>query len=368
MDTMMGLINLEHEHHVFNELTYFRNGSSIPFGGRYRMIDFALSNMVNSGIHEVAIFARSKFRSLLDHLGTGENWSLDRRNGGLYILPPDWNDPTDMSRGDLQFFHNNRDYFRRGKSSYVLISGSQFISNTNYHDAFKFHLDRKADVTLISTKIEELQPEHNSYFRIEADDIGWVKNITNDRKNPSLFTGVYIINKELLMEIVDDCIAYNNNHFFVHGIKERLAGLKVQTYRHRGYSAFINTIESYYRQNMKLLEEKNYQELFYQPTFVRTKISTNPPVKYRKDSVVKNSILANGCIIAGEVEDSVLFRGVSVKKGTTIKNSIIMQRCTIDEGVYLENVILDKDVHVTEGQRIIGSKDKPYVVAKRQTV
>ena len=137
MKTMMGLINLEHEHNFFNELTYFRNGASIPFGGRYRLIDFALSNMVNSGIQEVAIFARSKYRSLLDHLGTGENWNLDRRNGGLYILPPDWNDPSDISRGDLQFFHNNRDYFHRGKSSYVLISGSQFISNTDYKDAFQ---------------------------------------------------------------------------------------------------------------------------------------------------------------------------------------------------------------------------------------
>ena len=159
-----------------------------------------------------------------------------------------------------------------------------------------------------------------------------------------------------------------SNHFFVHGIKDRLADLKVQTYRHRGYSAFINTIESYYRQNMNLLEEDNFQELFYQPTFVRTKISTSPPVKYRNNAIVKNSILANGCIVAGDVEDSILFRGVSVNKGATIKNSIIMQRCTIEEGVYLENVILDKDVHVTEGQRIIGSKDKPYVVAKRQTV
>ncbi|WP_085993594.1 glucose-1-phosphate adenylyltransferase subunit GlgD [Oceanobacillus senegalensis] len=368
MKSMMGLINLEHENFVFNELTYFRNHASIPIAGRYRLIDFALSNMVNSDIQEVAIFAKSKYRSLLDHLGTGENWDLDRRNGGLYILPPDWNDPTDVSRGDLRFFHNNRDYFNRGKSDYVLVSGSQFIANTDYKDAFQLHINRGADVTLVSTMMEDLQEEHTPYFRIQADDLGWVQNITNERHNPLLFTGTYIINKSLLMKLVDECIAYHQDNFFVHGIQERLSQLKVQTYRHKGYGVFINSIESYYRHNMELLNEDNYQDLFYKPHFVRTKISNYPPVKYLGQSKVKKSILANGCSVEGVVEGSVLFRGVKVNKGANIRNSIIMQRCTIDEDVHLENVILDKDVHVTKGQRIIGSKDKPYVVAKRQVI
>ncbi|MBS4175963.1 glucose-1-phosphate adenylyltransferase subunit GlgD [Lederbergia citrea] len=368
MNTMMGLINLEHEHHFFHELTYFRNGSSIPFAGRYRLIDFTLSNMVNSNIEEVAIFTRNKYRSLMDHLGTGENWELDRRHGGLFILPPDWNDPSDISKGDLQFFHNNRDYFHRGTSSYVLISGSQFISNTDYKEAFQFHLDRGADVTLISTHVETFDTEHDSCFRIEADEDGWVKDITNDKKNPKLFTGVYIINKELLMDLVDQCIAHHQDHFFIHGIKDNLSGLKIQTYQYNGYCAFINTIESYYRHNMNLLSEDNFRDLFYKEPFIRTKVGNQPPVKYRNESSVKKSILANGCIIDGEVEGSVLFRGVSVKEGATIKNSIIMQRCTIEPGVYLENVILDKDVHVTANQRFIGSKDKPYIIAKRQII
>ncbi|MFD1851727.1 glucose-1-phosphate adenylyltransferase subunit GlgD [Oceanobacillus bengalensis] len=368
MKTMMGLINLEHEHYVFNELTYFRSSASIPFAGRYRLIDFALSNMVNSNVHEVAIFARSKYRSLLDHLGTGENWDLDRRNGGLFILPPDWNDPTDVSKGDLQFFHNNRDYFHRGKSSYVLVSGSQFIANTDYKEAFNLHVERNADVTLVSTKVEELKDEHTPSYRIEADDLGWVQHITNDRKNPKVFTGVYIINKELLIDLVDHCIAYGHDNFFVHGIKERLSELKIQTYQYRGYSAFINTIESFYRHNMNLLSEDNYKELFYKPTYIRTKVSNNSPVKYRSGAVVDHSILANGCVVDGDVEGSVLFRGVVVKEGASVKNSIIMQRCEIEEGAYLENVILDKDVHISKGQRIIGSKDKPFVIAKRQTI
>ncbi|PAV30793.1 glucose-1-phosphate adenylyltransferase subunit GlgD [Virgibacillus profundi] len=368
MKTLMGLINLEHEHHYLHELTYFRNGASIPFAGRYRMIDFTLSNMTNSNIKEVAVFARNKYRSLMDHLGTGEHWELDRRNGGLFILPPDWNDPSDISKGDLQFFHNNRDYFKRGKSSYVLISGSQFISNTDYKKAFDFHLDRGADVTLISTTAETPLPEHGSYYRIASDDAGWVQGITNDKSNPQLFTGVYIINKDVLMDIVDHCIAHYKGNFFADGIIGNLSKLNVQTYQNDGYSAFINSIESFYRHNMNLLTEENYRQLFYKKPFIRTKVSNHPPVKYRDKAFVSNSIIADGGVINGDVDSSILFRGVTVEEGATIKDSIIMQRCTIEAGVHLENVILDKDVHVTANQKLIGSKKKPYVVAKRQVV
>jgi glucose-1-phosphate adenylyltransferase len=368
MATMMGLINLDYERHLFQELTYFRSGASIPFAGRYRLIDFPLSNMTNSNIEEIAIFTRNKYRSLMDHLGTGENWNLDRRNGGLFILPPDWNDSSDISKGDLRFFHNNRDYFKRGKSDYVLVSGSQFITNTDYLDAFNYHLDREADVTLISTHVEALAAEHELCFRIDSDEDGWVLELTNDLKNNQLFTGVYIISKRLLLNLVDECIARHQDHLFVNGIKEKLSELKVQTYENKGYGAFVNSIESYYRHNMYLLSEDNYRALFFKKPFIRTKIGNQPPSKYKHHAAVKNSILANGCVIDGVVENSVIFRGVQVEKGATIKNSIIMQRCKIEADVYLENVILDKDVRIVSNQQLIGSPDKPYVVAKRQVI
>lgn len=368
MEKMMGLINLEQDDQAFQELSYYRNSASIPFAGRYRLIDFTLSNMVNSGVDEIAVFVRSKYRSLLDHLGTGENWDLDRRNGGLFILPPDWHDPTDISKGDIQFFHNHRDYFLRSKADYVIISGCQFIANTDYKEAFAYHRNRNADVTLISTKVQKVLPEHDSYLRIEADDLGWVKSITNEKRNPHIFTGIYIINKKRLLELVDECIAYHKNQFFHHGIINNLKTLKLQVFRYRGYHAFVNSINSYYSHNINLLSEEIYRKLFYQKYFVKTKISNQPPAQYKSQADVKNSILSNGCVIDGKIENSILFRGVEVKKGATIKNSIILQRSTIDEDVYLENVIIDKDVHIRKGQKLIGSKVKPYVVPKRQTV
>jgi glucose-1-phosphate adenylyltransferase len=367
MERMMGLINLDQEHHVFNELTYFRNNASIPFAGRYRLIDFALSNMTNSGIEEVAVFVRQKYRSLLDHLGTGESWDLDRRNGGLFMLPPDWNDPSDRSRGDLSFFHNNRDYFYRGKAGHVLVSGSQFISNMDYKAAFERHLKHDADVTVIYTPVGEAKPEHQPYYRLELDGNGEVRYITNDYHNPNIFSGVYIIKKDLLMELVDYCIAYEFENLFANGIKDRMHEFTIQSYAYEGYHAYISTTRSYYQENMKLLEEENFTALFQRP-FIRTKVSSNPPVKYQTEADVNHSILANGCSVNGKVDHSILFRGVEVSKNAHVKNSIIMQQCIIEENVYLENVILDKDVRVEKGQRIIGTKDKPYVVAKRQVV
>ncbi|GAE30451.1 glucose-1-phosphate adenylyltransferase subunit GlgD [Halalkalibacter hemicellulosilyticus] len=368
MDTMMGVINLENERDFLNELTYFRCGAAVPFAGRYRLIDFTLSNMVQSDITEVAIFTRNKYRSLMDHLGTGADWNLDRRYGGLFILPPDWNDPTDISKGDLRHFHNNRDYFERSNSDYILISGSQFVATCDYKEAFQLHLETNADVTLITTYISENKPEHQAYMRIEQDEHNRVTHMTHDKTNPQLFTGAYIITKKCLMKLVDQCIAYHQENLFTNGIIDNLDSLIVQSYDHRGYSSFINSIESYYRHNMHLLSANHYKNLFYQNPFVLTKISNEPPTKYRKEAKVMSSLLANGCDIKGNIKNSVLFRGVKVQEGATIKNSIIMQNCTVQANAYLENVILDKDVNISEGQTLVGSVDKPYVVPKRKIV
>ncbi|MDG5787879.1 glucose-1-phosphate adenylyltransferase subunit GlgD [Evansella sp. AB-P1] len=366
MKSLMGLINLEHEHDFLKELTYFRCGAAVPFAGRYRLIDFTLSNMIQSRVKDVAIFCRSKYRSLMDHLGTGGNWELARRNGGLFILPPDFNDPTDISKGDLQYFHNNRDYFLRGSASHVVVSGSQFISNNDYQEAFQHHLKTNAEITLIYTKVDQFSDEHSPCLRAELDEDGWVTNLTNDKTNPCIYTGVYIINKDLLIGLVDDCIAHHKDHFFQHGIKDNISKLKVQTFEHKGYCAFINSVDSFFKHNMDLLSMDNYKSLFYKDSFIKTKNSNEPPTKYKDQAEVKGSLIANGCVINGVVEKSVLFRGVNVKEGASIKNSVIMQRCTIESGVHLENVILDKDVYVTAGQTLIGGKDQPFVVAKRK--
>ncbi|WP_138417480.1 glucose-1-phosphate adenylyltransferase subunit GlgD [Aquibacillus sediminis] len=368
MHTVMGLINLEHEHDFSNQLTGSRCGAAIPFGGRYRLIDFTLSNMAKSNINEVAIFTRSKYRSLLDHLGSGADWDLDRRQGGLFILPPDWNDPHDISQGDLKHFHNNQDYFERSSAEYVLVSGSQFITNTVYHDFFQHHLDTNADVTLLTTTYDELLPEHKQCMKACVDEDGTVYSVKQDSTCKHIFSGVYLIRKSLLLELVEECIANYKNHFFLDGVIANSDRLNIQAYNYQGDSSIINSVESYYRQNMALLDRQSYKQLFEKNNPVLTKVGNQAPTKYSESSIVNRSIVATGCVIDGQVENSVLFRGVHVSEGAVIKDSIIMQRCVIEPGAYLENVIIDKDVTITKDQVLKGAKEHPFIIAKREKV
>lgn len=368
MKTMMGLINLGHEHDFLNELTYFRCGAAVPFAGRYRLIDFTLSSMAKSGINEIAIFTRNKYRSLMDHLGSGADWDLDKRHGGLFILPPDWNDPTDISKGDLRHFHNYRDFFTRGLSDYVLISGSQFICNAAYDDLFRHHLKCGADVTLLTVTYDQLLPEHQACIKVVVDEHGTVQSLTHDSKHSRIFSGVYVIKKSLLLDIVDECIADHRSHFFLDGIKSNLNRLNIQSYHYEGYSAIVNSIDSYYRQNMALLDTTTYKLLFPDGQRVLTKIGNQTPTKYTGSAKVSDSLIATGGVIEGTVENSVLFRGVQISKGAVVKNCIIMQKCTIEPGAHLENVIMDKDVTITKNQVLIGAKEKPYVISKRMLV
>lgn len=368
MKSLMGVINLDYEHDFLHELTYFRCGAAVPFAGRYRLIDFVLSNMVNSNITDVAVFARRKYRSLMDHLGTGDPWDLDRNRGGLFILPPDWNDPTDISQGDLQHFHNNRDFFARGQAAYVLISGSQHLCNINYDDVFQFHLEKNADVTVIYKQVETLEDEHKQCHKLEYDATGRITSINNDHDNHHVSLDMIIIKKDLLLTLVDDCIAHGMDHFFRDGIMHRIANLKVYGYEYKGFHAVINSLESFYKHNLALLNPSTYRQLFSGKQRIFTKVKDEPPAKYLSHANVTHSLVANGCVIDGTVENSIIFRGVHIEKGAVVKNSIIMQRCDIKENAHIENVILDKDITLSKDRMLVGAEELPFVVAKRKVM
>nr|WP_088103400.1 glucose-1-phosphate adenylyltransferase subunit GlgD [Halalkalibacter urbisdiaboli] len=369
MKQLMGVINLDGEQDLLNELTYFRCGASVPFGGRYRLIDFVLSNMVNEGVQDIAVFTRKKYRSLMDHLGTGKPWDLDRKRGGLFILPPDWHDPTDISQGELQHFHNNRDFFSRGQAEHVLISGSQFICHINYQDVFQQHLLNKSDVTVIYQPVSSATlPDYEQEPKLQFNDKGNVIGMLEDNKNQHVFMKMYIIRKDLLLKLVDDCIARKKQSLLMDGIFSNLDNLKVSSFAYEGYLAFVNSLNSYYTHSMSLLDIDVYTQLFLNRKPIYTKIKDEPPSSYLKGAKVQRSIIADGCIIEGTVENSILFRGVHVHKDAIIRNSIIMQQCHIHEGTKIENAILDKDSLLSPQRSFIGLPEKPYVIAKRKVM
>lgn len=369
MDRLLGVINLDKERDFLNELTYFRCGASVPFAGRYRLIDFALANMINSGIIEVAIFVNQKYRSLFDHLKEPRRWNLDRKKGGLFILPPDWHDPNDVSIGDLRHFHNNMDYFQRGMASNVVHCGSQHLCRIDFRDVLNQHLENEADVTLVYKKVDKIKTEHTNCARLDVDSKGEVLSVNNQLDNKNIYMEIFIIKKDLLIDLIKDCIAYQKGYFFGDGIVDNLDRLKVYAYHYQGYHGVIDSIENYYKNNMKLLNKKNYLNLFKaKNTLLPTKVKDDAPARYLDTANVSNSIIADGCTIEGKVKNSIIFRNVTISKGSEVEDSVIMNLSNIGKRVSLKNTILDKRVYISEGQRLAGSWNKPFVVAKRQSI
>lgn len=368
MERLLGVINLDREQNFLNELTYFRTDAAVPYAGRYRLIDFVISSMINSQINEIAVFVRNKYRSLLDHLGEGKQWNLDKKRGGLFILPPDWHDPGDISLGDLRHFHNNMDFFHRGLADYVLICRDQYICNIDYQKVVTQHKESNADMTLIYKNVDRLQKEHQKSLKLTVADDGRVIEFNNEPDNRNIYMDMYIINKDLLLELVKDCISHHKDNFFHDAIMNNIKELNIQSYSYQGYLAVINSVASYFKNSMGLLDLDNYRELFMENNNVYTKVKDEVPTKYMETSNVVNSLVANGCRIEGEVRNSIIFREVDIEKGAKVENSIIMARCDIGENTYLKNNVLDKEVKVSKGRELIGSPEKPFVAAKRRNI
>ncbi|WCK52696.1 glucose-1-phosphate adenylyltransferase subunit GlgD [Aneurinibacillus sp. Ricciae_BoGa-3] len=370
MDQVMGVINLGNEFNTLNELTKNRCCASIPFGGRYRLIDFVLSNMVNSGIQDVAVFALENYRSLMDHLGTGKEWDLARKRGGLFILPPALDIADGGFKGDLQNFVSHLDYFHRGSQKYVLITGSNILCNIDYRQPFLFHQNVGADITVLYKQVQS-QVGYTKCRQMEVRDDGWIESIEEcpgTKDTGSVSMEMYIIEKSLLIDIIQSCVSRGKYEFVTDGIIKNLPKLKVYGYEHLGYTAAVHTVRDYYVNSMNLLKPEVWKDLFFQRSLIYTKVKDEPPAKYAASSKVENSLVANGCVIEGTVENSILFRGVTVKKGAYIKDSIVMQHSVIKENARLENVIIDKDVSLTGGRTLFGDTDTPLVIPKRKVM
>lgn len=369
VDQIMGVINLIHETDELEQLTLGRCTATVPFGARYRLIDFTLSNMVNSGINLVGVFAHKKYRSLMDHIGSGKIWDLEHRQSGLFVLPPITDDVQELSRGDLFHFYQNRDYFVRSKPEYVLITRSHMICNIDYRDVLAFHQEHDADITVVCK--EEVQGLIGKSRKVKLNENGRVIDIQESygKLISSIYNmEMYLMKKDLLMDIVRTSLAKGQDHLVRHAIFSRIHELKVMGYKYNGFLACVNTIPSYYANSMKLLTPEVWKQLFYTPGSIFTKVQDGAPARYTNDAIVEGSLIANGCVIEGTVKNSILFRGVHVAKGALVENSIIMQNGNIYPNSQVKYSILDKDVTIGANREVRGVEAGPYLLGKRRTV
>lgn len=368
MNEVLGVINLINERPFLKELTRHRCLASVPFGARYRLIDFTLSSFVHANVSKVAIFSKEKYRSLMDHLGSGKEWDLDRNNGGLYILPPV--NPGEKTLGDLHSFHSHLEFFERSRQDTVIISPGHHICNLDFDEVYEFHRKNQADITVVYKDYDGAPAKKPYYHQCMVDGEENVRDIelfSFPSGGDHICLETYVIRKDLLIELIKTCTENDEYDFLRDAVKANLSDLKVKGYRFDGYLPFIHSIESFYETSMGFLDPEISRPFFFEKGDVFTKVKHEAPSKYSQDAIVSHSLIANGCEIEGTVENSILFRGVKVKKGACVKNSIIMQKVEIDTKARVENVIADKQAHITEQAVAVGKK-KPKVIRKSTTV
>ena len=364
---MMGLISANYSNQALEPLTKERSVASLPYGGRYRLVDFPLSNMVNSGIFTVGLITPYMYRSIMDHVGVGKEWALSRKAGGMFILPGSiYGLKNVKGKFLLRDIIQNRAYLDRGKSDLVVISGSNKVFNIDFEEVAEYHLSKKAEITLVCG---EKNPEYTEDdFFIEVDDDDKVISAGEKSDNEHLsFLDAMIISRELLIKIIGwyETTGYRD---LVDIIIENLNHLTVCTYRFKGFVGTTDNVKCYLKSSLALLYPEVRRELFKKERPIITKIQDSPPAKYGLYSNVKNSFISAGSIIEGSVENSVIFRGVTIGEGATVKNSIIMQSTVVNNDAVLDNVICDKYAVVRKGIRLYGRSEDPILIGKNQHV
>ena len=361
---VFGLIYAGEENYNLRELVLARSVAALPVGGRYRVIDFPLSNMVNSGIRNVGIITQKNYQSLMDHVGSGKEWDLSRKTDGLFMLPPfDNAENTGIYRGISDAIRSNMSYIKRASQPYCLLVGSSTVHTATYNHMLKSHLEKKADITIlynVDNAGEGREPYRD--LRLFTDEDGWVTEMDYNFKYSSsdkVGMEVYLIHKSLLEYVIDRSIAHGHFDFVGDALMKNVKNLRILGIEHKGYVGRLDSV-----MNLDMLRPEVQKDLFYTGRPVYTKIKDEAPVKYGQDAVVKNSLLANGCVIKGEVEDCMLFRGVRVGKGAKLKGCIIMQECDIDANCSLEYIIADKNCHIREGRRLVGDPNYPSIIRK----
>ncbi len=345
-------------------LTARRTMGSVPFGGRYRLIDFPLSNMVNCGITKVGVIANSNFRSLMDHIGSGRPWDLSRKVDGLTMLPP-FTPTAAESTNRIDTLDRIMDFISHSKQEYVLLMDSNFVCNMDLSKLFNFHSKKNADIT-IGYCYGQL-PKLQNQAVIEVNDDCKVTNIGIDVKTTAdvnYSANIILIRKALLERLIGDAESYAYTSFEKDILQKNVATLNIYGYKIEEWNCTIDSMNTYFAANMALLEKASRKELFKSDSPVYTKVRDDMPVVYGISSNCKNSLIADGCQIEGTVKNSIVFRGARVAKGAVVENSILMQDAFVSEDAKLNCVIMDKNTVITPKKVLSGDKSYPLFVGK----
>lgn len=352
------------------ELTSKRTMASIPFGGRYRLIDFALSNMYNSGITKVGVITKSNYQSLMDHLGSGKEWDLSRKREGLFILPPFGSAQSGVYKGRLEALTGISNFIHRSSGDYVIMTDCDNICNLDYRLPLEDHIKNHADITIICNKnCKDISS--NGTVACKMDENGRVSEMVigpDPDKSYTIGLNMWIVNRGFLENIIAAAQAHSLTSWERDILQKNCDKYRIFAWNFDGYAGQISNVKEYFHANMDLLNNDVRKDLFFRYGHIYTKVRDDVPAKYGDEANIENSLIADGCVIEGDVENSILFRGVNVGRGAKISNSIVMQGTKIDNNVKLNYVIIDKDVFIKDNRILMGFDSYPLYIGKGSVV
>lgn len=357
----LGIITCNYAARAQSELTKARPVSNLPFLGRYRLVDFPLSNFVNAGITTVGIIMPREYRSIIDHVGSGKEWGLDRKGGGLFYMPGSGFGSTRSGQrfllGDLLA---NRVILDRSDAELVLVSSSSFVYNMDMNGLIDAHLANGADITMLTKRATR---SYQDVVRLDIEDGRVLGTHLGIAYGETAFLDAFVIRLERLKEIIGWYESISHLDLF-EALREDFSRLNIRTYEFDGYVAPIFDVPTYYHHSMEMLDPATIAELFPEDRFIQTKAHDSVPARYEVGCTVRNSLVSAGCDIKGTVTGSILGRGVVIETGAIVANSILMQDCHVGSGARIENAIVDRNNTIPAGMELRGTSEEIFVKGK----
>ena len=370
-----GIIFSSLNNNTLSRLTSDRTVAAIPFACRYRLVDFCLSNLVNANISNINIVANYNYRSLLEHIGSGKDWDLARRDGGVNIISPFQtakNSSVKMFSTHLEALKSMKEYITEFKEEYVVLMDSDSVLNIDIRDVLEAHEKTNATITIVTHKVDKNYTSKHPRMML-ASVAGKITEFalsdTYKEKHPELSLGIYVMKTVYLRRLIEEAEAYNLNSLTRFMMKSYKSS-NYYTYNYTGYVATVSSFLDYYRYSMNLAKDRYAREslLWKMESPIFTRVHNSAPTVYKTSAAVENSMIADDCVIEGSVINSVLFRGVKVERGAVVKNSVLFSGTRVAKNASLNSIVADKDVDITDGVVLSGNENMPFYIQKSRKI
>ena len=370
MRNVLGVVNFEESNVVVEKMCQYRSISALSFLGRYRVIDFVLSNMVNSGLNQIALLVKDKPRSLMEHISSASQYNINTKHGSLQMLYSDNSDINSIYFNDAALCRQYAHSILSSPCDYVLLAPSNCICRADYNDLYQAHINSDADISVLYQNVDTADQHFLGCRTLAIEDnyvTGFYKNI-GSHKHRNIFMETYLMKKDFFLKLLNDAEKKSPLLSISDYIAKQVADFKIQAVKYKGFLGIINSFKEYYDISMNLIEFKNAALLFSRDWPVYTKTNDSAPAFYTRSAVVNNSLIANGCQVHGTLDNAILGRGVLISKGAVIKNSIIMPYAKIGPDCVIENTIVDKHATVFNVKEIKGTVNEPAYIKRRDNV